>query len=161
MADSQLLNQLHDIQLPEPIGWWPLAPGWYVLLVALLVVGGSLFYIAYRRYKHGRAKREALHLLINLQKEYERDHDSQLSSMKISELLRRVALVYFPRQQVASLQGQEWIEFLSKTAKGINFDQMQDYLLQLPYQKPTDIDLSPLFNCAKSWIKQRGVPCSN
>ena len=81
--------------------------------------------------------------------------------MKISELLRRVALVYFPREEVASLKGEAWLTFLSRTSKRIDFNQLRDYLLEFPYQAAREIDLQPLFYGAKEWIKQRRVPCSN
>lgn len=161
MADSKLLEQLHDIQLPKPVEWWPLAPGWYILLIGMLAFCTILAVWIYRRHVRLRPKKEALQLLDDIEKEYQREANSQQSSMKISELLRRVALVYFPRRHVASLQGNDWLIFLKETSKKINFNQMDYFLLQLPYQKSTAVDLKPLFICAKAWIKQRGAPCLN
>ncbi|ARG96328.1 DUF4381 domain-containing protein [Legionella micdadei] len=160
MAESSaVLAKLHDIHLPAPIGWWPLAPGWYLLLFLCLILIVFLIYLARRTYANGQAKRQALQLLEVYEQEYRREQDSQASSMKVSELLRRVALVYFPREEVASLQGEAWLEFLNKTSKGIEFNKLRNYLLEIPYQPATDIDLQPLFHCAKAWIKQRGAPC--
>lgn len=161
MAEPQVLTKLHDIQLPAPISWWPLAPGWYLLLLLSLFLVVLLIYIARRSYVNGRAKRQALQLLEIYEQEYQRDSNSQLSSMKVSELLRRVALVYFSREQVASLQGEAWLAFLNKTSKGIDFNRLRDELLELPYQPAKDVDLQFLFRGAKAWIKQRGTPCSS
>lgn len=161
MTDSQQLSKLHDIQLPAPISWWPMAPGWYLLILLGLLLIAFLFYRTRRHYLHGLAKRQALQLIENLEQENQRERNSQLSSMKVSELLRRVALVYFPREEVASLQGEAWLAFLSKNSKGIDFSELRPYLLELPYQPAKDIDLQPLFRGAKAWIKQRGAPCSN
>jgi hypothetical protein len=161
MAESQVLAKLHDIQLPAPIGWWPLAPGWYLLLLLSLVLLTLLLYLAHRFYVNGRAKRRALQLLTDYEREFQHHRNSQLASMNVSELLRRVALVYFSREEVASLRDEAWLAFLNKTAKGININQLRVYLVELPYQPAKDIDLEPLFRCAKTWIKQRGTPCSS
>jgi Domain of unknown function (DUF4381) len=161
VSEPQELAKLHDIHLPAPIGWWPLAPGWYFLIALALLLIALLVYFAHRFYKNGRAKQEALLLLKNYEQQYQRGADSQLISMKISELLRRVALVYFPRAEVAGLKGKAWLDFLSTTSQGIDFKAISDYLLLLPYQPAKEIDLEPLFCRARRWIKQRGRPCSN
>ena len=33
---------LRDLHLPEVVGWWPLAPGWWVLLAMLVIACGFL-----------------------------------------------------------------------------------------------------------------------
>lgn len=160
MAEPQeVLAKLHDIHLPAPISWWPLAYGWTILLLLSLILIAFFLYLGCRAYSNGKAKRQALRLLEMYEQEYQREQNSQVSSMKVSELLRRVALVYFPREEVASLQGEAWLDFLNKTAKKINFHGQRSYLLELPYQAESKVDLQPLFSMAKTWIKQRGVPC--
>jgi hypothetical protein len=161
VAESQLLATLRDIQLPESIGWWPMAPGWYFLIIMTILSTIFLLYTLRRRYVYGYAKREALQLLAEYSKDYQHHADSQISSMKVSELLRRVALVYFSREVVAGLQGEAWLAFLNKTAKGIDFNSVRSCLLEVPYQPGKTIDLKPLFFCAKRWIKQRRGSCSN
>ncbi|KTC99835.1 DUF4381 domain-containing protein [Legionella erythra] len=161
MTDLQPLAQLRDIHLPAPVGWWPLAPGWY-LLAAIALLGFLLLTgVVYRYYTNGRAKRQALKLLAVYQQDYLREGDSQAASAKVSELLRRVALVYFPREKVASLQGEEWLAFLNQTGKNINFNAVRECLLELPYQREAEVNVKPLLARAKAWIQQRGVPCSN
>jgi hypothetical protein len=83
----------------------------------------------------------------------------QQVSANISELLRRVALAYFPREQIAGLQGEQWVAFLNKTSKGIDFNVVQACLVALPYQRPHSMDLSGLFDCARRWILQRRGRC--
>ena len=161
MSEEQVLAKLRDIHFPAPIHWWPLAPGWYFLMMLILALLGFLLYKSYCSYLNKRAKYQALKLLKSYQQEYESHHNSQLSSMNVSELLRRVALAYFPRDKVAGLQGDAWLEFLNKTSKGLSFTELRDVLLELPYQAEKKSDLRPLFHCAKMWIKQRGVTCSS
>lgn len=161
MPEPQQLTQLRDIYLPQPVSWWPPAPGWYfVALIAMLLITVIASY-GYQYYANGRAKRQALLLLDAYNQQYLQDNNSQLISAKISELLRRVALVYFPREQVASLQGEAWLAFLNASGKNINFHAVRECLLELPYQSGQEMNLKPLFARARAWIKQRGVPCSN
>ena len=35
---------LRDIELPEAISWWPLAPGWWLLLMVVLTLGFLAIY---------------------------------------------------------------------------------------------------------------------
>ena len=36
---------LRDLHLPEAIGWWPLAPGWWILIAIALVGLGFLIIV--------------------------------------------------------------------------------------------------------------------
>lgn len=161
MANTDSLAQLKDIHLPSPIGWWPLAPGWYVLIILVLFLAIIVAYYIYKRHRNAQAKNQALLLLNNYQKQYEHEPNGAQASACISELLRRVALVYYPREQVASLHGEEWLKFLNKTGKGIDFNLVKELLLDAPFKTTETMSLKPLFDTAQLWIKQRGVPCSN
>lgn len=165
MLKPDALAQLRDIHLPTPISWWPLALGWYALLAILLSVSIGLIYLSHKRRLHAQAKNQALKLLDIYKANHEKEPNTQLMSARISELLRRVALVYYPRSDVASLNGKDWIVFLNKTGKGIDFNPVASMLLESPF-KPSpkgkeSLNLKPLMSRAEQWIKQRGVPCSN
>ncbi|RUR13837.1 DUF4381 domain-containing protein [Legionella sp. km772] len=161
MAEVDALAQLKDIHLPTSVGIWPLAPGWYVLIIVFFILMAGLSFVAYRRYLNARAKKQALVLLQSYVQQYEQDRNSQLASARISELLKRVALVYFPRQQVASIHGQEWINFLNATSKGLDFEAVKTMLLDSPFKPNEQIDLKPLISQATLWIKQRRELCLN
>jgi hypothetical protein len=160
VANSDPLNALRDIHLPNAISWWPLAPGWYVLIVlSILACTICCFYIAQRR-KQGLAKREALILLnIYMQNYANRQAGTQQSTASLNELLRRVALAYYPRVEVASLSGKSWIDFLNRTGKNLDFKAIEFMLLELPYKPDQIINIKPLFTRTKLWIQQRSKPC--
>ena len=161
MAKSDPLTQLKDIHLPEPVGLWPIAPGWYGLAVLVLLGILVLTYFIHRQHKNARAKKQALQLLDTYKTQYVHDGNAQLMSSRISELLKQVALVYFPRREVASLHGEAWIEFLNNTSKGIDFNPVKLMLLEIPFKSTATLDLTPLIIKAAQWIKQRNTPCSN
>lgn len=159
MAEPDPLTQLRDIHLPDPVGWWPLAPGWYVLMIVLLLILMFISYRIYQRHVNGLAKNKALELLKIYKDQYDKDRNAQIASARISELLRRVALVYYPRAQVASIHGDDWIEFLNTTSKNIDFRPVKAMLLDSPFKTAETVHLKPLFSRADQWIKQRGTPC--
>ncbi len=161
MINSQDLAQLHDIHLPKPISWWPLAPGWFLLIaiVAMLCLIGS--FLLSRWWSNRRPKKEALRELKATFREYQQDHNSQQSSAKVSELLRRVAIAYYPRTQVAGLYGDAWIHFLNNSTKGVDFNAVRSQLLERPYQKSQPCHLKPLVDMAAQWITKQGKPCSS
>lgn len=161
MEKVDALAQLKDIHLPSPIGWWPLAPGWWVLILLVCMGVAGLVWLAFRQYLGGRAKRQALRLLADYWREYEKNKDNQLAAARVAELLRRVALVYYPRRQVARLTGESWLLFLNQSAKDLDFHAVSQLLLEQPYQKKNLGSLKPLFTRTQSWIKQRRRPCSN
>lgn len=161
MANVEPLAQLKDIHLPDPISWWPLAPGWYMVMVIILLMIFALFYLAYKRKINAKPKLQALDLLASYKQHYEQEGNTQVTSARVSELLRRVALVYYPRGQVASLHGESWIHFLNQTSKGVDFTPVQAMLLESPFKKGENINLKPLLTRTELWIKQRGVPCLN
>lgn len=159
MSSAQELAQLKDIHMPEPISWWPLAPGWYGLMALGLFLLIALLYWLRHRAQEARLKREALLLLATYKKAYEKDLNAQLACAQLSELLKRVALVYFPRQQVAGLQGKEWIDFLNRTSRGIDFTDLESQLLESPFKAQDTGSISALMSGVERWIKQRRRPC--
>jgi hypothetical protein len=161
VAETDVLTQLKDIHLPSPVGWWPLAPGWYGVIGLVLCLVSALVYFFYKKHIHALPKKKALVLLASYIQHYETDRNSQLASARISELLKRVALVYYPRDQVASMHGDAWIDFLNRTGKRIDFNPVKAMLLDAPFKAAETVNLQPLISTARLWIKQRGVPCSN
>ena len=112
---------LRDLHLPEAIGWWPLAPGWWILIA--LAVGG-LLYLLYRAWRHWRSnlpRRIALRELKKLRSEYRHGADAISLSKRLSQLLRRAMLAYASRDEVAGLTGQSWLEWLDRGLEGQPF----------------------------------------
>lgn len=175
-ANQNLLQELHDIHLPTAVGVWPWAPGWYVLLaVGLILLIGSIGW-GWHRWQCGKIKREALKILAQYEKEYlamlspgkSRDEgassivsDTQATSAALNELLKRVALAYFPREKVAALYGREWVKFLNDTSKKLDFLTEESVLLNCVYQPSQQQDLRPPFRLVRKWIEQREKPCSS
>jgi hypothetical protein len=101
------LDQLKDIQLPQEVGNWPPAYGWWIL--AVLVIGAVLasFILLSKRHRARLAKRQALAELDTIT-EQQQDWPQQLN-----RLLKRLAITYYPQTAIAILHDRAWAEFLS------------------------------------------------
>lgn len=105
---------LRDLHLPEPIGWWPLAAGWW-LLIALVAAGLCWFlWRAWRRWRRASARRIALAELKQLSAAYEQDGNAVQLARGLSALTRRAMLAYAPRSDVAGLTGEAWLAWLDR-----------------------------------------------
>ena len=135
---------LRDLHLPDPVGWWPLAPGWWVI-IALAAAG--LAWLAWRWYRAWRAeapRRHALRELARLEAEYLEHRNPVELGKALSALLRRGMLAYAPRADVAGLTGEAWLEWLDAGMSVPWFHtEGGKSLLSLPYRRPDD-DLSDI-----------------
>ena len=147
------LAGLKDIHLPEPVSWWPPAPGWWLLalLVVVLVILAWRLPRARRRALHDEAVRE----LEAVRARFERDGDLPRLARDLSRLLRRVAISRFPREEVAGLVGQEWLEFLDRAYSGDGFREGPGRILvEAPYRpEPESFDTGELFDLVNRWLE--------
>lgn len=104
---------LREIHLPESVGWWPPAPGWWLLPVLLLLGIAAAWFgrVLYKRRRYSAvnmARRE----LAEIRSRYAADRDAGHCVRSVSGLLRRVSISVFPRAESAGLTGDEWVAFL-------------------------------------------------
>ena len=105
------LEGLRDIHLPDPVSFWPLAPGWWLALLAVIAVALILhFVLRARRLSPNRA---ALCELEKLEEEYSSTGDVAALASGLSSLLRRVSLLRNDRSEIASAHGEARARLLS------------------------------------------------
>ena len=151
------LQSLRDIHLPAPISIWPLAPGWYVLMIILIVGLIWLSIKFYQNYQRSVIKKLALTQLKDLHLAYQQQIQTpQQIAAAISILLRRVALAYFRREEIAGLHGRQWLNFLNASGNTNEFTAtIGNALITAPYQKQFSGSLESLFQLSQQWVRQR------
>lgn len=134
---------LRDLHLPEPISWWPLAPGWWMLIALAVLLLAYLLRRWWRVRARGAARRYALRQLQELVQAYGEHRDVVRFGAAASALLRRTMLAYAPRQDVAGLTGDAWLQWLDRDlAEPLFANGPGRSLLDLPYRQPQS-DASP------------------
>lgn len=151
------LAGLRHWHLPEPIAWWPPAPGWWLLAVAGVIGAVLLVHWLWRRYRRAGVGRAARRELAALEQTLAAGGDARRYSADLSRLLRRLALVRYPRERVAGLSGRAWLEFLDATGGEGGFTQGAGRLLvedaYRPETQPQDTHaLEELGQLAARWI---------
>jgi hypothetical protein len=149
---------LRELHLPEAIGWWPLAPGWW-FLIALAALGlGYLLYKAFLKWRWNAARRMALRELARVQGEYQSGLDAVTLATELSELLRRTMLAYARRDEVAGLTGKRWLQWLDRGLDDAPFSSGSGQVLEsLPYQNreriEDDVDVDGLIKAVRQRLR--------
>ena len=139
---------LADIHLPNQITAWPPAYGWWIL--AALVLTALYFSVkAIRAWRQNRVqKKMALNQLAAI------DLNAPAAWQQINETLKRAAMAYYSREQIASLTGEKWKSFLLEgiNNKSVEFD---DNWLNFAYMPQIDTkQVHAYYEFAQRWLKQ-------
>jgi hypothetical protein len=153
------LTDLRGYHLPDPVSWWPPAPGWWVLALLGLCLAALFVHWLASRYRRGAAMRVAKAELAGLRADFARDRDAGAYARGLSRLLRRFALSRFPRDAVAGLTGEKWLAFLdSRGGEGRFADGPGSLLLEAPYRSisASDAGVDELAELVLDWIRRNG-----
>ena len=146
------LDQLRDIHLPEPVSWWPLAPGWWILIIGGGVLSAWLIHYLYRRYRANRYRRQALQQLKQLQL----TGNPQQQLRELFELLKRTANSTYPNRHPGSKGIELFICFLQNSCDKSVFENLDLQLDKALYSnsEPRSSNSEQLFEDARIWIKE-------
>lgn len=105
--ENSWVASLAPDHIPAPAGWWPPAPGWWIVLALCIAV--ILILLIWLRNPHRRLRRLALRELARIEQQRT---DPQQVATEIQNVLRRYALSRFGRPGTARLSGTNWLDFL-------------------------------------------------
>jgi hypothetical protein len=142
------LSKLHGFYQPPAPSWRPQTTGWYILfcLIGLLAIWIAWKALLYRR--RNRYRRAALSAL------------DQCDLEEIPELLKRTAIAAWPREEVASLTGDPWVQFFGDHLSDRNhLPSAAALLTDLSSREPSisSDDEAQLRKVAAYWIRKHHV----
>lgn len=162
MDSEELLAQLADIHLPEAVGFWPPAPGWWLLGLLLLVAGAILARVLLLRHRQRQVRSHALAEFDRCLARYREDSGEDEGVRKrryvneANAVLRRVALVHYPQANVASLSGLAWVDFIRENGDSSRLD--DDISAALGYgrfQTRCDVDIKAMDAFGRDWVSSQ------
>ncbi|PQB05579.1 DUF4381 domain-containing protein [Aureitalea marina] len=113
MIQEKVIPEVEGIIPPDPVSFWPPQPGWYVVMVVLLALLIWLIVKMMKKYRRNAYRRMGYQQLEDL-KSAEVD---QASLIQLNNLLKAASIEAYSREEVASLSGSKWAEFLSSSCK--------------------------------------------
>ncbi|MDO3382204.1 DUF4381 domain-containing protein [Gilvimarinus algae] len=160
MNPSNPLANLRDIHTPEAIGWWPMAPLWWLLIALLMLSLAALLYLWLRRRQRNRYRalaKSELGTLASIE-------DNKALARAINDLLKRTAIHAYGAD-CATLYGERWLRFLDASLDGGQaFSQGPGSALGMNSYRPRpDIERQALLELTQRWLGQhrRTAPAIN
>lgn len=134
------LAQLVEITAPDPISWWPLAPGWYLVLLVLLII---VLFVAWRQRKAWLSNQYRRNAIFETQKL------TYLEANQLNQLLRlavlRGSLEGGSKEPQLNVTGKQWFELLNSLGPKDLFTQEQvarlEYLNYHSWQESAMADI--------------------
>ena len=153
--NSDPLAGLRDIHMPEPIGAWPLAPGWWLLIfLALALLAGCTIY-CWRYWCRNGYRREAIRKLTVSYLLWETDHNDRNFVESTQLILKRAALSSYPRKNIGALNGKDWTDWLkdsiAKDTTPRNFDALGTVIYMSDSAKT---NIHELYETAQYWLNK-------
>ncbi|MFC3123376.1 DUF4381 domain-containing protein [Agaribacter flavus] len=119
------LDQLADIQTPDSVAWWPLALGyWLVILLTLMLVTVASLYI-FKRTKQRRARNVAIRQIQAL------DENAPNFALSIQHIVKLTVQAYLPDKPVSAWHSKQWKSVLAAGKLSKSAPDIVDTLYQL------------------------------
>jgi len=154
---NSLLEMLNDIEGLDEISRWPLAIGWWIVIVlGIVIVAAAICFIVYRIAFKRSWKNDTFQKLTHLENNLS-DATARETAIALSEYLRRIALRRYSRKECAGLSGEAWLKWLSSNdPKKFDWEKKGILLINVPYA-PDNAKLSAnqikdLIQAVRSWV---------
>ena len=146
------IAQLIEIPLPPAISWWPLAPGWYLVLLLAIVIITVIIVAKLKRWQANRYRRAALAQLTAV------DIDNAAC---LNQIIRQTVMDAGVIDKLNET-GSRWLQFLNHSCQQPVFEKKQlQRLEQLNYQALTsaterlsDMEFQQLKALCLRWVRE-------
>ncbi|MCF7530789.1 DUF4381 domain-containing protein [Pseudomonas petrae] len=158
------LDPLQPLILPEPVGFWPPAPGWWLLLILLPALGYGLWRARKLLQKKASGdtvepldplRQAALVELAQMPKPYD-GAPAGAWLQQINGLLKRLCRNHYPYSQSHTLNGRKWLAFLDNRCPAAGLTRWM-ILVEGAYKPECKLDdkaINGLTQSVETWIRK-------
>lgn len=152
------LSGLKDVHIPQGgidslSSVFPISLGWWLLLIIIIAVPVIIYLIHFYRIRS--AKLYALKQINELQQSLK--GNAPKFAEEVSKLLKRIAILKFGKDKIASLSDKDWVAFLIKTGNLSLPENLISLFAYSPYAKVHKSDkdsINVLRKAAELWIRK-------
>lgn len=145
------LSHLKGLHVPPSPDIFPLAIGWWLVILLLVVLMMGALYLFYRwRFSTKRYVKRRFDEIANLS-------DARSVLLGLNTLAKQVAIALYGRSKVAPLYEKEWIDLLNSTGSNIFSKEYVDLLQKSMYAKENivpDSQKTRIISDYKKWFKK-------
>lgn len=144
---------LRELPFPDPVAYWPQTAGWYVVLALIVAAVALVVWWRWRVWQRNAYRRDALKRIDAI------DTDAKRLP-ELARILRACALYTGAREDVASLRGEDWINWLNRSAGRDMFTPADAALIdRMPYavSLADDVDTAQsahLIETSRLWVRR-------
>ena len=146
--------ELRDIHLPADPSMWPLAIGWWLLII----LGCVIAYFVYKKLLEIKKIKQTNLLLQNelqaINNAYKQHADKHKLASEVSELLNRFVRHVLKDSHATTLTGEKWIAYLNSRTNSNEFNPYLKELTQAQYIKNIEFDVPSLLATVKNYFPQ-------
>lgn len=144
--------ELRDIHLPTDPGFWPLAPGWWLLIIIACFIA----YFVVKKIKQINAIKQTNKLLqielLTIKNNYSKHNNKHQLAKEISELLNRFVKYILKDSVATTLVGQQWVDYLNSRVDGDIFSKHLKELTQAQYMPEVNYDADSLIATVQAYF---------
>ncbi len=163
-----LEENLRDIHLPEPVSWWPLAIGWWAIIIVLILALSLLVFKLRQRKRLNQYRKTAT---IELEQQYAnwgKDQNTVQYLRSANSILKRCVIHQAKTTQsmansnqpitgVAGAIGSSWSTLLSCSSPSPLSPTSLEALTINCYQPEPKVDISNLHNELLIWLRTHEI----
>ena len=153
-----LTEQLRDVHLPEAISWWPLAWGWWVLLVLIICAASTTIWLIKRSINKNRYRGLATTELKSAFRQWNQDNNNMAYLQNANAILKRAVLHTTQQASLTTNSGQAWVELLNNWSAQTLSETSQNALAYGCYQANCDTDIKAVHTELVTWLKKHQTP---